>query len=257
MAQHIPRSLKHEYELYVENEIENYKESVSRSAILKIGDEAAASLRAGEQFAMDELLLWAEVDRIIRKRLRIPGYNTWRRKRLKLLEEYRRPEHWGIRADGVLAREVHPPAESNVLVAGGDIDRTALYLAAHGCEVTAVDRELNSLERVMNAAHAAGLADRIQSYVADITDWSPDVPLGAVVCTPDAFTGLTAAERGRAFELLQGATRDGGVHLVGTIVRGQRGLSVSELRRQYRGWSISIEDDSSSSKSFLARKIAS
>ncbi|HEX9221161.1 MAG TPA: hypothetical protein VF858_11795 [Gemmatimonadaceae bacterium] len=257
MAQHIPRSLKHEYELYVENEIENYKESVSRSAILKIGDEAAASLRAGEQFAMDELLLWAEVDRIIRKRLRIPGYDTWRRKRLKLLEEYRRPEHWGIRADGVLAREVHPPAESNVLVAGGDIDRTALYLAAHGCEVTAVDRELNSLERVMNAAHAAGLADRIQSYVADITDWSPDVPLGAVVCTPDAFTGLTAAERGRAFELLQGATREGGVHLVGTIVRGQRGLSVSELRRQYRGWSISIEDDSSSSKSFLARKIAS
>ena len=257
MAQQNPRSLKHEYELYVENEIENYKESVSRSAILKIGDEAAASLRAGEQFAMDELLLWAEVDRIIRKRLRIPGYDTWRRKRLKLLEEYRRPEHWGIRADGVLAREVHPPAESNVLVAGGDIDRTALYLAAHGCEVTAVDRELNSLERVMNAAHAAGLADRIQSYVADITDWSPDVPLGAVVCTPDAFTGLTAAERGRAFELLQGATRDGGVHLVGTIVRGQRGLSVSELRRQYRGWSISIEDDSSSSKSFLARKIAS
>ena len=118
MAQQNPRSLKHEYELYVENEIENYKESVTRSAILKIGDEAAASLRAGEQFAMDELLLWAEVDRIIRKRLRIPAYTTWRRKRLKLLEEYRRPEHWGIRPDGVLAREVHPPAESKVLVAG-------------------------------------------------------------------------------------------------------------------------------------------
>src|ERR1700686_964132 len=97
MTQQSPRSLKHEYELYVENEIENYKESVSRSAILKIGDEAAAALRAGEQFAMDEILLWAEVDRIIRKRLRIPAYDTWRRKRIKLLEEYRRPEHWGIR----------------------------------------------------------------------------------------------------------------------------------------------------------------
>jgi hypothetical protein len=257
MAQQNPRSLKHEYELYVENEIENYKESVSRSAILKIGDEAAASLRAGEQFAMDELLLWAEVDRIIRKRLRIPSYSTWRRKRLKMLEEYRRPEHWGIRPDGVLAREIHPPAESKVLVAGGDIDRTALYLAAHGCDVTAVDREVQPLERVMNAAQEAGLADRIQSYVADITDWSPEVQLGAVVCTPEAFTGLSAEERGRAFELLQGATRDGGVHLVGTIVRGQRGLSVSELRRQYKGWSISIESDSASSKSFLARKIAS
>src|SRR2546430_1210828 len=112
MAQQKPRSLKYEYELYVENEIENYKESVSRSAILKIGDEAAASLRSGEQFAMNELLLWAEVDRIIRKRLRIPGYDTWRRKRIKMLKEYRRPEHWGIRPDGVLAREIHPPAES-------------------------------------------------------------------------------------------------------------------------------------------------
>src|SRR2546430_10821487 len=196
MAQQNPRSLKHEYELYVENEIENYKESVSRSAILKIGDEAAASLRAGEQFAMDELLLWAEVDRIIRKRLRIPSYASWRRKRLKLLEEYRRPETWGIRPDGVLAREIHPPAESKVLVAGGDIDRTALYLAAHGCDVTAVDREVKPLERVMSAAQEAGLADRIQGYVADITDWSPDVQLGAGVFTPEAFNGLSAERRG-------------------------------------------------------------
>jgi hypothetical protein len=257
MAQNSPRSLKHEYEVYVENEIENYKESVSRSAILKIGDEAAASMRAGDQFVMDEILLWAEVDRIIRKRQRIPAYNTWRKKRMKLLAEYRRPEHWGIQPDGVLAREIHPPAESKVLVAGGDIDRTALYLAAHGCDVTAVDREVNSLERVMNAAHEAGLEDRIQGYVADLGDWSPDVPLGALVCTSEAFSGLSAEERGRAIELLQTATRDGGVHLVGTIVRGKRGLSVAELRRQYKGWSISVEDDSSSSKSFLARKIAS
>jgi cyclopropane fatty-acyl-phospholipid synthase-like methyltransferase len=132
-----------------------------------------------------------------------------------------------------------------------------LYLAAHGCDVTAVDREVNSLERVMNAAHAAGLGDRIQGYVADIADWSPDVPLGALVCTQEAFSGLSTEERDRAIDLLQAATRDGGVHLVGTIMRGKRGLSVAELRRQYKGWSISVEDDSSSSKSFLARKIAS
>src|SRR4051812_17232800 len=257
MAQHIPRSLKHEYELYVENEIENYKESVSRSAILKIGDEAVASLRSGEQFAMDELLLWAEVDRIIRKRLRIPGYDTWRRKRIRLLEEYRRPEHWGIRPDGILAREVHPPAESKVLIAGGEIERTALYLAAHGCDVTALDSEQNALEGVMNAAHAAGLTERIQGLVADIANWSPESPLGAVICTPSAFSGLTAEERMRAFEILQGATREGGVHLVGTIVRGQRGVSVTELRRQYKGWTISVEADSGSSSNFLAKKIAS
>jgi len=72
MDQLSPRSLKHEYDLYVENEIELYKDSISRTALLKIGDEAVASLQSGTQFAMNELLLCDEVDRIIRKRLRSP-----------------------------------------------------------------------------------------------------------------------------------------------------------------------------------------
>ena len=46
MALHTQRSLKHEYELYVEREIEEYKDSIPRSAILSIGDEAVSRLRA-------------------------------------------------------------------------------------------------------------------------------------------------------------------------------------------------------------------
>lgn len=46
MDQSAPRSLKHEYGLYVENEIEVYKDSISRTALLKIGDEAVASLQS-------------------------------------------------------------------------------------------------------------------------------------------------------------------------------------------------------------------
>src|SRR5207237_8017583 len=88
------RSLHHEYELYIEQQIENYKESVARPALLAIGDEAAARLAAEPQFALTEMLLCEEVDRIIFRRLRLPAYNTWRRKRLKLHEELRRPEHW-------------------------------------------------------------------------------------------------------------------------------------------------------------------
>ena len=71
------RSLKYEYELYVEREIEDYKDSIPRSAILSIGDEAVSRLRAQEQVAFDELVLWDEVDRIITSRLRIPAYSTW------------------------------------------------------------------------------------------------------------------------------------------------------------------------------------
>ena len=52
MASRPQRSLKHEYELFVEEEIENYKDSIPRSAILRIGDEAVANLQAGEQTAL-------------------------------------------------------------------------------------------------------------------------------------------------------------------------------------------------------------
>ena len=79
------RSLKHEYELFVEQEIENYKESVPRSVLLCIGDDAVASLSSAPQFALTELLLCDEVDRIIFKRLRLPAYDKWRRRRLKLI----------------------------------------------------------------------------------------------------------------------------------------------------------------------------
>ena len=55
------RSLRHEYQLYVEQEIENYKESVARSVLLAIGDEAVAVLTSAPQFALTELLLCEEV----------------------------------------------------------------------------------------------------------------------------------------------------------------------------------------------------
>src|SRR3954468_24648062 len=98
MAQRPSRSLKHEYELYLEGEIEDYKESVPRSVLLSIGDEAVRSLADQQQFALTELIVWDEVDKIIFKRLRLPSYVTWRKRRVKQLAELQRPEHWGLTA---------------------------------------------------------------------------------------------------------------------------------------------------------------
>ena len=39
---------------------------------------------------LTEMLLWEEVDKIITRRLRLPSYSTWRRRRIKLLAEIRR-----------------------------------------------------------------------------------------------------------------------------------------------------------------------
>ena len=106
MAQRPSRSLKHEYALYLEREIENYKESVPRSVLLTIGDDAVRALAAQQQFALTELLLCDEVDKIIFKRLRLPSYDSWRRRRVKLIAELRRPEHWGLSPDDMVVRAV-------------------------------------------------------------------------------------------------------------------------------------------------------
>lgn len=255
-----PRSLKYEYELYVEREIEDYKDSVSRGSLLKIGDEAVEALRQADQIALTEILVWQEVDRIIARRLRLPTYATWKRRRLRMLEAYRRPEHWGIAPDAALVRALADSSDRHVLVAGAEQEGPALYLAARGAAVTAVETAEDAVERVVKAAHAAGLTERVRGYCADLGAWAPDVALHAVVCSPSAFAGLSAQDRARVFEVLQSATVDGGVHLVETIAAGADSLTdvlpIEELAHRYRGWTISVERSAGRRETFLARKEA-
>lgn len=252
MPQHPARSLKHEYELFVDEEIENYKESVPRSVLLSIGDEAVTTLAIQQQLALTELLLCEEVDRIIFRRLRLPSYSTWRRRRVKQIEELRRPERWGLHPDDVVVRALHPGPDGHVLVAG-TADEAALYLAANGCEVTALDRQPDAIDRVLQAALAAGLAERVHA-IDDLASWSPASQLSAVIVTPDALSGLTAAQRARVIELLKSATLDGGVHLVKTLAAGKKAMTLDELRSRYRGWTVSIEGGNGHGDTFLARK---
>ncbi|HEX3158821.1 MAG TPA: hypothetical protein VHQ45_09920 [Gemmatimonadaceae bacterium] len=247
------RSLRHEYELYVEREIEAYKESVPRSVLLSIGDEAVRSLAAAPQFALTELLLWEEVDRIIRLRLGIPSFQAWRRRRLRRLAAYRRPEHWGFDADTPIVRSAIGQSEARVLVMGATTEGSALYLAAHGCEVTTVEPSDDAVERVMAAAFDAGITGRVHGLVANPGSFAPDAPLTAVVCTAAAFAGLSLAERTQAITTLQSATLDGGVHLVQTIVAGHASLTLEELAERYHGWSMSVTP-ADSGPTLIARK---
>lgn len=255
MRQHTHRSLKHEYELFVEHEIEAYKESLPRPALLRIGDEAVAQLGEQQQLALTELLVWEEVDRIIMRRLRLPPFSTWRRRRLRRLAAYRRPEHWGFSPDAPIVRAIGgSSSDTHVLVTGAASESSALYLAANGCDVTTVDMEEDVLERVLAAAFDAGITGRVRSVMADLTRYAPHAPLTAVVCTSAAFAGLTSDERARAIDVLQSATRDGGVHLVETIVAGHTALSLDELTQQYAGWDVSVEQPCGNRQTFLARK---
>jgi NAD(P)-dependent dehydrogenase (short-subunit alcohol dehydrogenase family) len=142
-----------------------------------------------------------------------------------------------------------------VLVAGESAEAPALYLAANGCDVTAVTEELDVLRRVMSAAAEAGLGERVHACHADLTTWIPDAELHAVIVMGAALKGLSAIERGRVIEALKGATAFGGVHVVQTNAGGRATPSVSELATRYAGWTVSVERaQDESMKTFLARK---
>ena len=255
MPPHVLRSLRHEYQVFVESEVERYKDSVSRPSLLGIADEAVAALRAQAQYEPEELSLCAEVDRLIARRIKLPKYTTWQRKRLKRLAEYRKPETWGLAPDGPLVREIKPGSDTHVLVTGAECERAAIYLAAHGCAVTAINEEEDCVDRVVAAAAAAGLNSRIDACVADLCTWSPTT-LTAVVCPSDTLSALPPHDRTRVIESLQGATKAGGVHLFETIINGAGAVTIDELRARYLGWTVAVERESGTAKSFLARKAA-
>ena len=111
MTPRTPRSLRHEYDAYLEREIEAYKESVSRAHLLGIAETAHAALEGDLQLGMRDVLLAAEVDRIIARRLKIPTFDTWRRRRLRNASEPKRPEYWGLHPDSPLAAAITPASD--------------------------------------------------------------------------------------------------------------------------------------------------
>ena len=76
-------SLRQVYEQWVEDQIEEYKDSVPRSDLLRLADDVCEELRVNNrgQYQLTEMLLCTAVDRRIFKLLKLPGYRTWSRAR--------------------------------------------------------------------------------------------------------------------------------------------------------------------------------
>jgi hypothetical protein len=255
------RSLKHEYELYVEHELETYKDSVPRSALLALGDEAVAALGAQAQTTLTEMVLWEEVDRLIAQRIKLPTYATWRRRRLRRLADLRRPERWGLAPDGALARTLREAVGEHVLFAdgGAGVEDATLFSAALGCNVTALTPEPTVLDRMFAAADEAGVGSQVRGCVCALGGWEPDVPLRAVVCAPDAFDALDLADRVLAIEALRRATPVGGVHLLRGRPNAPATVTFDEWRTWYDGWAVDAEPSGGGTvpcATYVARRLA-
>ena len=233
------RSLKHEYATYVDLEIERYKDSVARSALMKLADDAVASMGAGDQLELSELVLVDAVNELIMRRLRIPPYDRWRRNRLKMLEQFRRAEHWGLSAAQHLVDAVRPQEHPHVVVAGPHVEERTLYLAAHGAHVTALgdfdDEEL--VNKVLVAAALAGLSAQVVGCADGLDEWSPSVPVRAVIWHAQVLDALSAERRVRVLAQLQNATAAGGVHYIeGVPAAARTTASIRALIENYPGW---------------------
>lgn len=69
------------YQEWIEDQIEDFKDSVSRSDLLRIAEEACEELRVSHagQYQITELLLMDAVDRKIIRMLKLPNFQMWSR----------------------------------------------------------------------------------------------------------------------------------------------------------------------------------
>ena len=74
-----PRSLRRAYLEWVEEQVEEFKDTIPRSRLLAIADEVVGELRLsrGGQYQLTEVLLCDAMNRHLFKLLKLPGYREW------------------------------------------------------------------------------------------------------------------------------------------------------------------------------------
>jgi SAM-dependent methyltransferase len=130
-------------------------------------------------------------------------------------ERYRSaPSVWSGQPNPQLVAEASDLPPGIALDIGRGEGADAIWLAARGWRVTAVDFSTTALER--GAAHAEGVgsevADRIEWRHADLRTWTP--PSGSVDLVSAQYMHLPSAERRPLFARLAAAVAPGGTLLL-------------------------------------------
>lgn len=212
-------SLQQQYQAYLLNRIEDYKQSLSWGERMSLPDEAMRELDAGDQgqFFLTEILLSEIVDQMIVKRLRLPSYKKWRSQYAELRKAQREPIHWGIdSASALVALLPRLEPGDQAMVVGGGVTAEACLLAAHDCEVTFIDGDIGLVDQVESRASAEALGERFYAFVAALGNWLPpfERELDLVVVDAGTLSDLDHRLRTQLLVSLQNVTRPGGVHVL-------------------------------------------
>lgn len=207
------------YHAYLMQRIEDYKNSLAREDVLRLGNDAASELQDARegQYFLTEVLMQETVDRLIIKRLRLPSFAKWRRKYAKVREAQREPTHWGIERGNAIAA-ILPRLEpgDHALVVGGGAEPAAYLLAAHELRVTCFFADDATCTRIENRMAAESLSGDFEAFVVMLGCWFPrlETPMDLVVVDAATLAELPGARRLDLMARLQDVTRPGGVHAV-------------------------------------------
>ena len=212
-------SLRQRYQQYLLQRIEDYKNSLSREELLRIGDDAVAELLDNPegQYSLTEVLTEDAVDSLIEKRLGLPSFTRWRQKFSKLRQAQREPTHWGLERRSALTAVLQRiEAGDHALVIGGESEAAVYLLAAHDVRLTCLFEDNATCTRIENRMGAESLTGNFEPLVVMLGSWFPDVPLPVhlVVIGAGVLAELPAPRRLSLMAWLQDRTTPGGLHAV-------------------------------------------
>lgn len=212
-------SPKQQHQEYLFQRIEDYKNSLARDELLRLGNDAALELQDATegQYFLTEVVIQETVDRIIMKRLRLPQFMRWRKNHAKVRQAQQSPTHWGLERNSVVAAILPRLEEGDrALVVGGGAEAAVYLLAAHDVRLTCLFGDDATCTRIERRMAAESLTGNFEAFVAMLGNWFPslDEPVHLVVIDAGTLAALPSPRRVALMARLQDVTLPGGVHAV-------------------------------------------
>ncbi len=230
-------SAKQRYHEYLLQRIEDYKNSIAREDLLRLGNDALSELQDAPsgQYFLTEVLVDETVDKIIVKRLRIPTFTKWRQKFAKLRQAQQAPTHWGLERHNAVSA-ILPRLESgdHALVVGGGVESALYLLAAHEVRVTCLVGDNATCTRIETRMAAESLTGNFEALVVMLGNWFPPVgPIHLVVIDGATLAALPSPRRMTLMAQLQDVTVPGGIH---AVLPGDAGGPAESWLSLYPDW---------------------
>jgi hypothetical protein len=198
--------------------IEDYKDSLTREDLMRLGDEAAKDLQTGTsgQLVLTEVLMQETVDQQIIDRLKLPSFRKWRSKILPLREAQRSPTRWGmLNADPVSVVLPRVEPGDRALVIGGGAEPAVYLLASHDVVIQCLVGDTTAATRIEGTLASESLSGQCDVFVVLLGHWvPPDVsgPFHLVVVDAASVANLPPARQRALVLQAQQRTAPEGLH---------------------------------------------